>query len=102
MVVSPLLSSLYVVPEEYCRQTNGTPRFLCDESVSGNASFRVLNTWDENPARQQTAASVTSNCRSMFIMNNGDRIYICNGWLEKKKVNNLYIIRALLLSTINP
>jgi hypothetical protein len=48
-------------------------------------------------------------------VNNGDRIYIYNGWLEeeeeeeegkkkkkkKKNVNNLYIIHAISLSTGN-
>jgi hypothetical protein len=93
------------VPAEYCCRTNETPRFLYDESVSDDASFRVYNTRVENFAKQQTAASVTPNCQSMFIMNNGDRIYICNGCLEKEKkyktVNNLYIIHANLLSTSN-
>jgi hypothetical protein len=107
MALSPLLSSHLCkqVPAEYCRGTNETPRFLYDEFVSDDASFRVCNAREEKPAKQQTAVSVTPNCRSMFIMNNGDRIYICNGCLEEEKknkiVNNLYIIHANSLSTSN-
>jgi hypothetical protein len=79
------------VPVEYCRQTNGTPGFLCDDT-----SFLVLSTWDGNPVKQQMVASVTANCRSTFIMNSGYRIYICNGWLEKEEeeenVDSLYTV----------